>query len=104
MLPTPIQSWHVDTLQPHHAWMARAGRAKLWFHGLQNVLVTVAERELILTRSLIKRLVNQTHPSHATEGYAADRTVEQLREPAQRIADRIDELIYTGASSKRELA
>ena len=28
-----------------------------------------------------------------TEGYAADWTVEQLREPAQRIADRIDELM-----------
>ena len=31
-----------------------------------------------------------------TEGYAADWTVEQLREPAQRVADRIDELIDIG--------
>ncbi|MDE0032469.1 MAG: hypothetical protein OXU75_04995 [Deltaproteobacteria bacterium] len=28
-----------------------------------------------------------------TAGYATDWTVEQLREPAQRIADRIDELM-----------
>ena len=32
-------------------------------------------------------------PHDVTEGYAADWTVEQLREPAQRIADRIDELM-----------
>ena len=32
-------------------------------------------------------------PRTLPEGYAADWTVEQLREPAQRIADRIDELM-----------
>ena len=35
-----------------------------------------------------------------TVGYAADWTVEQLREPAQRIADRIDELSGTDVSSR----
>ena len=43
-------------------------------------------------RSLTKRLVNHARPSDITEGYAADWTVDQLREPVQRIADRIDEL------------
>ena len=33
-----------------------------------------------------------------TEGYAADWTVEQLREPAQRIADRIDDMMNAGAN------
>ncbi len=47
----------------------------------------------MLPRSLTKRLVNHARPSDVTEGYAADWTVEQLREPAQRIADRIDELM-----------
>ncbi len=47
----------------------------------------------MLPRSLTKRLVNHARPPDVTEGYAADWTVEQLREPAQRVADRIDELM-----------
>ena len=42
---------------------------------------------------MTKRLVNHARPSGVTEGYAADWTVEQLREPAQRMAYRIDELM-----------
>ena len=47
----------------------------------------------MLPRSLTKRLVNHARPSDVTKGYAADWTVGQLREPAQRVADRIDEMI-----------
>ena len=47
----------------------------------------------MLPRSPTKRPVNHARPQDVTEGYAADWTVEQLREPAQRIADRIDELM-----------
>ena len=47
----------------------------------------------MLPRSLTKRLVNHARPGDVTEGYAADWTVEQLREPAQRVANRIDELM-----------
>ncbi|MCY4487530.1 MAG: hypothetical protein OXF11_10510 [Deltaproteobacteria bacterium] len=75
--------------------IGRAGGEKFWFHGLRNAFITVAERELMLPRSLTKRLVNHARPNDVTEGYAANWTVEQLRESAQRIADRIDEL--TGA-------
>ena len=53
----------------------------------------MAERELRLPRSLTNRLVNHARPGDVTEGHAADWTVEQLREPAQRVADRIDELM-----------
>ena len=35
-------------------------------------------------------LVNHARPNDVTEGYAADWTVEQLREPAHRIADGIE--------------
>ena len=66
------------------------------FHGLRNSFISVAERELLLPRSLTKRLVNHARSDDVTEGYAADWTVEQLREPAQRIADRIDELMDAG--------
>ena len=85
-------SGHVEELQRHYAAIGRAGGAKFWFHGLRNCFITVAERELMLPRSLTKRLVNHARPGDVTEGYAADWTAEQLREPAQRIADRIDEL------------
>ncbi len=44
-------------------------------------------------RPLTKRLVNHARDDDITEGYAADWTVEQLREPAQRMADRIDALL-----------
>ena len=82
------RSGHVEELQSHYARITQAGSAKFWFHGLRNAFITVAERELMLPRSLTKRLVNHARPSDVTEGYAADWTVEQLREPAQRIATR----------------
>ena len=86
-------SGHVEELHAHYESIGRTGGARFWFHGLRNAFITVAERELMLPRSLTKRLVNHARPGDVTEGYAADWTVEQLREPAQRIADRIDEFI-----------
>ena len=80
-------------LSPFYAGISEAAGTRFWFHGLRNAFITVAERELMLPRSLTKRLVNHARPSDVTEGYAADWTVEQLREPAQRVADRIDELM-----------
>ena len=70
-----------------------AAGTRFWFHGLRNAFITVAERDLMLRRPLTKRLVNHARDDDVTEGYAADWTVEQLREPAQRLADRIDELM-----------
>ncbi len=94
VFPSPFsKSGHVVELHSHYAGITRVGGAKFWFHGLRNAFITVAERELMLPRSLTKRLVNHARPSDVTEGYAADWTVEQLLEPAQRVADRIDELM-----------
>ncbi|MDE0208974.1 MAG: hypothetical protein OXJ64_03740, partial [Boseongicola sp.] len=70
-----------------------AGGARFWFHALRNCFITVADRELMLPTSLTKRLVNHAPPPDVTQGYAADWTMEQLRDAAQRIADRIDDLI-----------
>ena len=80
---------------PHHLYsrISKAGGAKFWFHGLRNCFITVAERDLMLHPSLTKRLVNHARPNDVTEGYAADWTIAQLREPAQRIADRIEMLM-----------
>ena len=87
------KSGHIIEPRAHYAAITKAGGAKFWFHALRNCFITVAERELMLPRSLTKRLVNHARPQDVTEGYAADWTVGQLREPAQRIADKIDELM-----------
>ena len=93
VFPAPLSaSGHVEELHRHYEAIGWAGGARFWFHGLRNCFITVAERELMLPRSLTKRLVNHARPDDVTEGYAADWTVEQLRESAQRIADRIDGL------------
>ena len=102
-LPARIRDWvfpspagtsgHVE--DPHYLYprITKTGGAKFWFHALRNCFITVAERELMLPSTLTKRLVNHARPNDVTEGYAADWTVAQLREPAQRIADRIETLM-----------
>ena len=87
------QSGHVVDVQRFHGAIGKAAGTRFWYHGLRNSFISVAERELLLPRSLTKRLVNHARSDDVTEGYAADWTVEQLREPAQRIADRIDRLM-----------
>ena len=47
----------------------------------------------MLPTSLTKGLVNHARPQDVTEGYAADWTMGQLRDAAQKIADKIDQLI-----------
>ena len=101
-LPRGVRDWvfpsatsgtgHVRDPRRLFARIIKAGGAKFWFHGLRNCFITVAERELMLPPSLTKRLLNHARPQDVTEGYAPDWTVAQLREPAQRIADRIEAL------------
>ena len=93
------ESGHVEELHRHYEAIGRAGGVKFWFHALRNCFITVAERELMLPRSLTTRLVNHARPNDVTEGYGADWTVGQLREPAQRVADRIDELMESNGST-----
>ncbi len=94
MFPSPAGTLgHVE--DPHYLYprITKTGGAKFWFHALRNCFITVAERELMLPSTLTKRLVNHARPNDVTEGCAADWTVAQLREPAQRIADRIETLM-----------
>ena len=91
------------TLQQLNARIGEGGGAKFWFHALRNCFITVADRELMLPTSLTKRLVNHARPQDVTEGYASDWTREQLRDGAQRIADRIDELIQGGIARPESL-
>ena len=108
-LPAGVREWvfpsptsatgHVQ--DPHHLYerISKAGGAKFWYHALRNCFISIAERELMLHPSLTKRLVNHARPNDVTEGYAADWTVAQLREPAQHIADRIEALMSSAAST-----
>ena len=91
---------HLGGIHQYYVDIGRAAGTRFWFHGLRNVFITVAERELMLPRSLTKRLVNHARDDDITEGYAADWTVEQLREPSQRIADRIDALMNVDATAE----
>ena len=107
--PVDVRDWvfpsrtaatgHVQ--DPHHLYarIGEASGARFWFHGLRNSFITVAERELMLPPSLTKRLANHARPNDVTGGYAADWTIAQLREPAQRIADRVEALMRSAASS-----
>ena len=52
----------------------------------------------MLPRSLTKRLFNHARPSDATESYAADWTVEQLREPAQRVRTDVKPSLFSLAN------
>ena len=107
VFPSPTSATgHVQ--DPHHLYarIGKAGGTKFWFHGLRNSFITVAERELMLPPSLTKRLVNHARPNDVTQGYAADWTIAQLREPAQKIADRIEALMHPSEapSSTSEVA
>ena len=96
IFPSTGASGHLRELQHLYDRIGRTAGTKFWFHGLRNAFITVAERELMLPRSLTKRLVNHARRNDVTESYAAEWTVDQLREPAQRIVDRIDELAPPG--------
>ncbi len=95
---------HLYHLANHYKAIGEAGGAKFWYHGLRNAFITVAERDLMLPHALVKRLVNHAPPNDVTEGYAADWTIEQLREPAQRVADYIEALMSAPKSSQAEAA
>ena len=102
MFPSETSSSdHLESIQHLNVRIGEAGGEKFWFHALRNCFITVADRELTLPTSLTKRLANHTPSQDISEGYAADWTMAQLRDAAQRIADRIDELIrVTGTESK----
>ena len=91
VFPSDIsKAGHLEGVQYLNARIGEAGGAWFWFHALRNCFITVADRELMLPASLTKRLVNHARSQDVTEGYAADWTMDQLRESAQKIADRID--------------
>ena len=107
VFPNPnTKSGHYDDLNFIYPKISEAAGTRFWFHALRHCFITVAERDLQLATSLTKRLVNHAPPQDVTEGYAADWTVKQLQAPAQKIADRIDQLMdgkTDGASGEEHM-
>ena len=94
VFPSPASgSGHIPDLSQYYKRIGEACGTRFWYHGLRSAFITVAERDLMLPPSLTRRLVNHAPPQDITQSYAADWTIEQLREPAQRIADRIQTLM-----------
>ena len=50
VFPSTGASGHAIELQHLYRRISRAAGIKFWFHGLRNVFITVAERELMLPR------------------------------------------------------
>ena len=85
------QTKHLDTR------ISETGGAKFWFQGMRNCYLAVAERNLLLPSSPTSRLLNRAPVGGIAAGHPEDCTIDQLREPAQRIANRIDELMIAVA-------
>ena len=78
-----------------------AADVKLWYYGLRTAFITVAEHELMVSRSLTTRWLDQTWLSRVLRGYAVNWTVQRLREPDQPADDRIDLRTNVGPHSSR---
>jgi integrase len=90
VLPSHAGSGHVE--DPRAFLDAVRERTGIEFssHDLRRTFVTVAE-SCDISAFALKALVNHSLGSGVTEGYI-NMTVERLREPAQRVADRLKQL------------
>jgi integrase len=59
-------------------------------HSLRNTFITIAKRHTGLQNEVIKALVNHSVGRDVTDGYAAPLTVDDLRIPAQKVADDLE--------------
>ena len=94
VFPSPTSaSGHLKETKHLYARISKAGGAKFWFQGMRNCYLAVAERDLLLPSSLTSRLLNRAPIGGIAAGHPEDWTIEQLRKPAQQIANRIRELL-----------
>ena len=90
-------SGHLRETKHLYAPISETGGVKFWFQGMRNCYLAVAERELLLPPSLTSRLLNRAPIGGIAAGHPEDWTIGQLREPAQHIANKIEELINAHA-------
>ena len=95
VFPSPTSaSGHLKETKHLYVRVSEAGGAKFWFQGMRHSYLAVAERDLLLPSSLTSRLLNRSPIGGIAAGHPKDWTLEQLREPSQRVADRIDDLMH----------
>ena len=85
-------SGRLHRLQHLNGRIGEAGGARFWFDALRRCFAAVADDELALPAGLAARLAGAAPPREVTGAHTAEWTMEELREGAQLIADRIDEL------------
>ena len=92
---SPISaSGHLRDIKHLYGRISEAGGAKFWFQGMRHCYLAVAERDLLLPSSLTSRLLNRTPIGGIATGHPGDWFIEQIQEPAQRIAERIEFLSH----------
>ena len=97
VFPSPTSaSGHLKETKHLYGRISDAGGAKFWFQGMRNCYLAVAERDLLLPSSLTSRLLNRAPIGGIAAGHPEDWTIEELREPGQRITNRIEELLGAG--------
>ena len=97
VFPSPASaSGHLKETKHLYGRISDAGGAKFWFQGMRNCYLAVAERDLLLPSSLTSRLLNRAPIGGIAAGHPEDWTIQELREPGQRIANRIEELLGAG--------
>ena len=95
VFPSPTSaSGHLKETKHLYVRVSEAGGAKFWFQGMRHSYLAVAERDLLLPSSLTSRLLNRSPIGGIATGHPDDWTIDQLREPSQRVADRIDDLMH----------
>ena len=100
VFPSPTSaSGHLKEIKHLYGRISVAGGAKFWLQGMRNCYLAVAERDLLLPSSLTSRLLNRAPVGGIAAGHPEDWTTEQLKAPAQRIADRVEELTMTHSQS-----
>ena len=87
------RSGRIDSSMQHlNGRIGEARGAQFWFDALYRNFIAVAKDELEPPAGLAARLAGCAGPQYATEVGAAKWSMEELRDSAQRIAGRIDEL------------
>ncbi len=90
VFPANSESKHIEDPQGAFDEIEKATGIKVSAHDLRRTFLTIAE-SLDISPLAIKALVNHAPPRDVTSGYVIMK-VERLREPAQRIADKMREL------------
>jgi integrase len=98
VFPSYGRTGHIMDARPWTDMVAEASGVKFTLHDLRRTFVTVAESADISVHSL-KALVNHSLGSGVTESYIK-MTADRLREPVQKVCDKLKELCGVAELSK----